>query len=53
MFIANATVAKALAWLNKKKKKKKKRKDEQNNVLPGCWFATLTMLSGNIDVLVG
>ena len=31
----------------------KKRKDDENRVLPGCRFATLAMLSGNVDILVG
>ena len=47
-FIVIAKAVKALAWL-----KKKKRKDDENRVLP-CWrFATLAMLSGDVDILVG
>ena len=25
----------------------------ENRVLPGCWFTTLAMLLGDVDVLVG
>ena len=33
--------------------KKRKEEDEQNRVLPGCRFATLAMLSGDMDILAG
>ena len=29
------------------------RKDDENCVLPGCQFAALMMLSGDVDALVG
>ena len=47
------------AWIKKKEeeKKKKKRKEkkrkEENCALFSCRFATLSMLSDNIDILVG
>ena len=46
-FMVITAAVKALVWL------KKKRKDDENCVLPGCQFATLVMLSGDIDILVG
>ena len=47
-FTVITTAVKVLAWL-----KKKERKDDENCVLPGCRFATLAMLSGDVDVLIG
>ena len=33
--------------------KKEEEEEKQNRDLPGCWFATLVLISGDIDIIVG
>ena len=37
----------------KEEEEEKRRKVDENRVLPGCRFANLALLSGDIDIFVG